>query len=406
MQIYWVSSAYNLQEKEFNDRVVIAMSSVVERIQKIDQDSALVDPVKQITSNFYVANINDTLHPYLLEALLREEFSNSNLDEDFEYGIYDCFNDSIVFGGRVSFDEDLGEVTNEAVSIQKRFQKDGHYFGIYFPSKSNMIIGRMDFWVFSSFMILLVVIFFAYAIIIILRQKRLSEVKTDFINNMTHELKTPISTISISSEVLLKPDAASDPERLHRYASIIKSENQRLKTQVDKVLQIATLNPGKIEVKTENVDLHELIQQAASTLEMTMQPPSGAIDLRLEAAQYFVLGDRVHLTNIIYNLLDNAFKYCDRDPHIEISTRNEQGRVCMEIQDNGIGIAQKHIPMLFDKFFRVPTGNVHNVKGYGLGLFYVRSIVKAHKGKIEVKSSEGEGSTFIIQLPFNKEQNG
>lgn len=399
MQIYWVSSAYNLQEKEFNDRVVIAMSSVVERIQQIGQDSALVDPVRQVTSNFYVANINDTLHPYLLEALLREEFSNSNLDEDFEYGIYDCFNDSIVFGGRVSFDEALGEVTNEEVSIQKRFQKDGHYFGIYFPSKSSMILGRMDFWVFSSFMILLVVIFFAYAIIIILRQKRLSEVKTDFINNMTHELKTPISTISISSEVLLKENASEDPERLHRYAQIIKNENERLKTQVDKVLQVATLNPGSVKVKSEEVDLHKLIEQAASTLQLTQSDADGVIHTELNAERHMVQGDKVHLTNIIYNLLDNAFKYCERKPDIRVSTTNQGNMVVLQIKDNGIGIASKHIPMLFDKFFRVPTGNVHNVKGYGLGLFYVQSIVKAHKGKIGVESKVGEGSTFTLQLP-------
>ena len=195
-QIYWVNRAYNLQEKEFSDRVVIAMNGVVDRIQTMKQDSAIVEPVKQEANNFFVANINDTLHPFLLETLLREEFTQSNLTEDFEYGIYDCFNDSIVSGGKLRFGEEAVRTEQDDINIQKKFDRDGHYFGIYFPNKSTIVIGQLDFWVFSSVMLILVIVFFSYAILIILRQKRLSEIKTDFINNMTHELKTPISTIS------------------------------------------------------------------------------------------------------------------------------------------------------------------------------------------------------------------
>ncbi|MGB0424104.1 MAG: hypothetical protein ACPGED_07275, partial [Flavobacteriales bacterium] len=197
-QIYWVNKAYDVQEKETNDRIVIAMSSVVQRIMEINADSSVVEPVKQVTSNFYVANINDTLHPYLLETLLTEEFTSSNLRNDFEYGVYDCFNDSIVFGGKVSFRDGGASSPAQEIKFQKRFDKDGHYFGIYYPSKQQMIFGQMDFWLFSSAMLIVVIFIFVYAIFIILKQKRLSEVKTDFTNNMTHELKTPISTISIS----------------------------------------------------------------------------------------------------------------------------------------------------------------------------------------------------------------
>jgi len=401
-QIYWVKRAYSLQEKEFNDRVTIAMTSVVDRILTINKDSAVVEPVQQISTNFFVANINDTLHPYLLESLLKEEFLLSNLGFDFEYAIYDCFNDSIVFGGKVKFNEPDVMGQQEEVSLQKRFNKDGHYFGVYFPEKESIILYKMDFWVFSSLVILLVVIFFAYAMALILRQKRLSEVKTDFINNMTHELKTPISTIALSSEVLTGPNIHNDPERLNRYATIIRNENNRLKAQVDRVLQVATLSPDKLKIKEEELDLHDIILKAVATFQLTAQEKNGSIDTSLKAPHFTIKGDRVHITNIIYNLLDNACKYTEENPKVQISTHCDDQNLKITVSDNGIGIPAKEFKNIFEKFYRVPTGNVHNVKGFGLGLYYVKTIVKAHAGKIIVKSELGKGTSFLVTLPLLK----
>lgn len=395
-QIYWVNRAYNLQEKEFSDRVVIAMTGVVDRIQTMKLDSAIVEPVKQEANNFFVANINDTLHPFLLETLLREEFTKSNLIEDFEYGIYDCFNDSIVSGGRLRFGDDVVKTNQEDVNIQKKFDRDGHYFGIYFPNKSTIVIGQLDFWVFSSIMLVLVIVFFSYAILIILRQKRLSEVKTDFINNMTHELKTPISTISLSSEVLLQPNIGSDPERLARYASIIFNENNRLKTQVDKVLQIATLSPEKVSVKSDLIDLNTIAESACRTFQVRVEEEKGDLSLKLHSEPVNITGDVVHITNIVYNLLDNACKYTQSAPSIQVETSIEGKYGQIKISDKGLGIAKQHLRMIYDKFFRVPTGNLHDVKGFGLGLFYVKTIVDAHGGDIEVASEPGKGSTFTL----------
>ena len=401
-QIYWVNRAYNLQEKEFSDRVVIAMNGVVDRIQTMKKDSAIVEPVKQEANNFFVANINDTLHPFLLETLLREEFTQSNLTEDFEYGIYDCFNDSIVSGGKLRFGEEAVRTEQDDINIQKKFDRDGHYFGIYFPNKSTIVIGQLDFWVFSSVMLILVIVFFSYAILIILRQKRLSEIKTDFINNMTHELKTPISTISLSSEVLLQPNIGYDPERLERYASIIFNENNRLKTQVDKVLQIATLSPDKVSIKNEIFDLNSIVQMACKTFQVRVEEEQGSLHLNLHAGNINIQGDVVHITNIVYNLLDNACKYTKDSPFIEVSTSTEGKKDAVRISDKGLGIPKEHLRMIFDKFFRVPTGNLHDVKGFGLGLFYVKTIVNAHGGEIDVESEMGKGSTFTLTFKLSQ----
>jgi two-component system phosphate regulon sensor histidine kinase PhoR len=397
-QIFWVQRAYNLQEKQFNDRVIIALSQVVDQIQQINRDSAFVEPVKQVSSAYFVANINDTLHPYFLEGLLREQFEDFNLKEEFEYAIYDCFSDSVVYGGRVNFNEKPGSGHGEELSIQKRFDKDGHYFGIYFPQKTNVIVKQLDFWVFSSIVILIVVLFFAYSILTILRQKRLSEVKTDFINNMTHELKTPISTISISSEMLLKPGISNNEERLKQYATIIKNENNRLKSQVERVLQIASLTPGELQLKNETIDFNQLVTACTDTLQLLAKEKKGEILLNIEPGEHIVQGDRVHLTNVAYNLIDNAIKYTRTAPVIRLNLRSEGKFLVFEVIDNGIGIDAKHQKMIFDKFFRVPTGNIHNVKGFGLGLFYVKSIIKAHGGTIALVSKPGEGSTFSIRL--------
>lgn len=396
-QIYWVRRAYNLQEKEFNDRVVIAMSAVVDRIQEANHDSAFVEPVTQPRSSYFVANINDTLHPYFLETLLREEFQSLNLKEDFEYAVFDCFSDSVVYGARINFAEDERQPVRN-FNMQKRFKNDGHYFGIYFPNKTGLVIRQMDFWVFSSLAIVVVVLFFGYAIAIILRQKRLSEVKTDFINNMTHELKTPISTISVSCDMLMRDDVGTDDARRKQYAEIIRNENDRLKAQVERVLSVASLSPDKLKVREEKLDMHDIIQRASTAQRIHLDDRQGELILELKADRHTLKGDKVHLTNVVYNLVDNAIKYAEERPVVRVRTYNEGDHFCFEVADNGIGIESKHQRMIFDKFYRVPTGNVHNVKGFGLGLYYVQTVLRAHGGAVFVESKPGEGSTFTCKL--------
>jgi two-component system phosphate regulon sensor histidine kinase PhoR len=397
-QVYWVKKAYNMESQRFNERVTLALDTVVAQILSMNKDSAMTEGVQQMASNYYVANINDTPHPYLLQTLLTHELSKRGIDEVFEYGIYDCFTDSIVYSGRVNMHRMDEREAAESISPTDEFEQDGHYFTIYFPQRTLVILKHLDFWTYSSLLILLIIVFFSYSIFVILKQKRLSEVKTDFINNMTHELKTPISTISISSDMLMSKRIESEPDKVRRYAGIIKQENERLKAQVEKVLQLATLTPDQRKLQAEKLDLHELIRNEIEAFRMRVEDAGGHITADLHARSPYTMGDKVHLTNVIHNLVDNAIKYNEKQPEIHIHSDNVGSRVVITLQDNGIGIEPRHMKMIFDKFYRVPTGNLHNVKGFGLGLFYVKTILKAHRAKVQVESEKGKGTTFILKF--------
>lgn len=397
------------QQKIFNDRVTIALSHITEKILNIYNDpSQIYNNVKQIDTNFFVVRINDTLHPALLERLLKNEFDLSNIKEDFQYAIYDCFDNSVVFEGFVSFDTSIINDT-EKNSTDVQWERDGHYFSVYFPNKAKfkelvhpVKIESSQIWFYTVIIILIVFIFFGYAVWVILKQKRLADIKNDFINNMTHELKTPISTISISSEVLLRDNITEDPERVNQYARIIYNENKRLENQVERVLQLATLDKEKITLKITPLNMHQLILQSVENFKPAVIATGGKLDCSLNAKEYIVDGDKVHISNIIHNLLDNARKYSEAAPEISIETKNDNNGISISIIDNGIGISTEAQKQIFDKFYRVPTGNVHNVKGFGLGLYYVKYMVNEHGGNITVKSELKKGTTFTIYLPFTK----
>jgi len=420
-QIYWLNKAFSVQQtqmdlqkqqataqsKQFNDRVTIALTNVADEILTINNDPAeLFQAVKQIRPNYFTVAINDTVHPYLLESLLIREFERRNIAENFEYGVYDCFTDSIVYGDYVALNEDTVSGNYKAKSPQIKWDKDGHYFGVFFPDRqlydSDIAKPKVGTWAFSAIISLIVFVFFAYAVYLIIRQKKLSEMKTDFINNMTHELRTPISTISLSSEVLLSDKITEQPERLKNYARLIYNENQRLRLQVDKVLQLASLDKDKMEINLKTLDLHEIIQNAVDSVLLVRAGEGISIKADLNAEKHTILGDAVHIANVIHNLLDNAVKYRNESGEIQIKTSNAGNNLIIEIIDNGIGIPKTSIPFIFDKFYRVPTGNIHDVKGFGLGLYYVRQIVLGHKGNITVKSSEGQGTNFTLTLPVEK----
>jgi two-component system phosphate regulon sensor histidine kinase PhoR len=398
IQIYWFNRAYTFEEQKFEDNVFIALNTVAEKIYLLKTDNAEIqEPVKQLSNNYFVVQINDTLHPYLLENLLIQEFKQRNLAENFEYAIYDCFTDSIVFGKAVDIHRNESEPAHYLQNI--KWERDGHYFGVYFPEKSSMIFSNLDAWIYTSFLLLIIIIFFAYTLFVILKQKKLSEVRNDFINNMTHELKTPIATIGLTGSALANPSIMENPEKLKQYVGILSEESNRLKNLVDKVLQASNAESGSMPLNKVSMNIDELVQDVCQSFGHQVQGITFNLDL--QSGENMVEGDRFHLSNVIYNLVENAVKYCTGDPVISISTRSENNQVILEIQDNGIGIAKEHLKKIFEKFYRVPKGNIYETKGYGLGLFYVNEIVKKHNGRITAASDAGHGTKFTITLPKN-----
>ncbi len=398
-----------LNLKQFSEDVHIALRNVLEEISTMKADSSdLYGAVKQVRTNYFTVDINEELHPYYLETLLKREFYNHSIHQDFQYGIYDCFSDSIVFGNLIKFTKDslyapVSDTLTGITSAKLSWKKDGHYFTVFFPNVLSEFIEKpselISPWIYISIIVLLVFIFFTYTITIIYRQKRLSDVKTDFINNMTHELKTPISTIGLSSEMLLRSDFTNDPEKLQRYASIIYKENKRLENQVERVLNVAKLDTEPLVLKKEQLQLDTMLLEIKDNFLFNQLEKEGNIELCLNAEKHAILADPIHFTNVIYNLIDNAIKYCDKIPHITISTKTLDRQLQITFTDNGIGIKKEDVKLIFDKFYRVPTGNLHNVKGFGLGLFYVKLIIEAHGGKIVCESSKQNGTTFTITIP-------
>lgn len=400
-------NSLHLKKEHFENIVTLALVNVRDELLSLNKELSglYLEPVKQITPNYFVVSFYDTINPNLLENLLVEKFELYNILEKFEYGIYDCFADSMIFDRYVDLSNNRLERGKVSSVQNKKWEHDGHYFGVYFSEKKdtlpNSYEGISTSMIISTVVILIVFFILSYAIIVILQQKKLSEIKTDFINNMTHELKTPISTIGLSSEVLLKDDIEKDSAKIKQYAQIIKTENNRLQSQVEKVLELAKLDKGDMELQKVKTDIHELINESIKVFDLTINKRKGTIKTNLAAKDSIVILDKDHITNVVYNLMDNANKYSPEAPVIEISSRNYKKGIEISIKDNGIGLSDNQRKLVFDKFYRVPTGSIHDVKGFGLGLYYVKLIMNKHSGNVFVNSNLNEGSEFVFWLPLN-----
>lgn len=407
VQTYWVLRTWDLQEQEFNRKVTQAlMDAANELAQATPFELPPQDLIDRLSSNYYVVNVDNPFDPNTLEFFLKKSFENQGLHEDFQYGVFDCSSKQMVTGKTIKYNKAkpfaITQLNQDEVLPPHTKTEFNYYYGVRFPDKNANILSNMWIVIFFTALMLITLAFFIYSMIVILRQKQLSELQRDFINNMTHEFKTPISTINISTDVFLNNEKIKEDPRLSRYSHIIKEQVLRLNTQVEKVLQLAKIERDKIELSLEEVDLIELIRGVSPSIEMKVQEAKGSLRLDLDATNALVMADKLHLTNIIHNLVDNGVKYSKGAPEIRIGLKNEGRELVFSVQDNGLGIAREHQKHVFDKFYRVPTGNVHNVKGFGLGLFYVKTICKEHKWKLDLQSEPGQGTTIEVRMPLSK----
>ncbi|MDP1622393.1 MAG: HAMP domain-containing sensor histidine kinase [Bacteroidales bacterium] len=402
IQIYWIQSASAIKEANFRRSVNEAMAKVVQKVEWMERN-------KSIPINPYERMLNFNRHlPYdsvltigELDSLIRLQLNIRGVGTRYEFCIYKPERQEFLMERSPKFRKELIEKGNAFILFQADIYTSPEYLLIYFPREKQFLLTELWGMLLISIILIIVIVYsFTYTIATIFRQKRLSEMKSDFINNMTHEFRTPISTISLACEALSDKDLRGSGEFLDSYLSMIQEENNRLAGLSEKILQTAVIDKGQLKMNKEIIDLHEIIIDVIKNLRIQVEIKDGEIKRRLKATKPQIEGDRVHVTNLIYNLLDNANKYSPRRPLIRIITENITNGIVVIIEDNGTGISKNEQKKIFDKLYRIPTGNIHEVRGFGLGLSYVKAIVEEHHGKISLESELNKGSRFRVFLPF------
>jgi signal transduction histidine kinase len=340
-----------------------------------------------------------------LDSIIKYELRNRGLDLVANYGVMNGSNNSFLISQSSVSNEELMKSRYKTLLFPNDIISKPDFLILQFPSSKKFVLASLWFMLLSSTLFTFVIVFgFAYTIQVIYRQKKLSDIKSDFINNMTHEFKTPIATISLAVDSIKDPRVKADPQKFDYFARIIREENKRMNAQVENVLQMAQLEKGDIRLKHEPVNIHALIINAEEFIRLQVESKAGEIITDLRAELPVINGDGIHLSNVIFNLLDNANKYSPEKPVITIETYNRSDGIFVRVSDQGIGMTKETQKKIFEKFYRVTSGNLHDIKGFGLGLSYVRVVVEQHKGRIRVESEPGKGSTFEVFLPFENEQ--
>lgn len=468
MQVNWIRENIKVVENQFDTEVFSTLTSVKQEIedkvygkdrrpqlntilgQRHIQDSTVtkwsdlfsdaelneiresqidLDKLKDLVESAFInkmeaeelknQRITDLINLEKLDNSIRNNLRSRGIKTDYHYGILSNQDGNIVImdGNFVVFPEENIEATITEHNLKLKdspyatnlfLHNNNEALGkliIEFPTRTRFIISRILTNIILSVVFIAITLFsFLYTIFTILRQKKIAEMKTDFINNMTHEFKTPIATISLAADSIQNPNIKNNPDKVYRFASIIKEENKRMLVQVEKVLQMAQFNNRRLKMTMEYVDVHQLLTQAKNHIELQIKRRGGKVSLDLQATTHIIKGDENHLSNIFHNLLDNANKYTPDDPAIQIRSKDGNGGIIIEFEDNGQGMNREQVQNIFEKFYRIHTGDIHNIKGFGLGLSYVKAMVDAHHGQVHVESRIDKGSVFQLFFPYPKKK--
>ena len=398
VQLYWLTKVYSFEQKQFNTNVVKSIRGVFEDLQMNDDRSfSLQQLIHNPADDYYMFKADTIPKQDSLIHYIRKEFSDFDVLTDVKLGAFSSSSKKYIYENYIPTAASGFNIT--PVIGLPVYSKEYDHILLFFPHRSQYILGQMNFWIFSSVALFLALIGLAFSLFYFYRQKFLAEVQKDFVNNFTHEFKTPLAVIRIASDVLAQDDISQKQDRLKKYASIIQHQTTHLQNQVEKLLKSASAENKKFPIEKENVKPAKLIEQALNKLQPLIEQKKAYVELKVENYETNIHADEGHLELAIINILENALKYSIA-PHIIVETGKEESDYFISVKDNGIGIEKKYHKEIFKKFYRVPTGNVHDVKGFGLGLNFVKRIIDGHDGKIRVNSLPGIGTEFRLLIPL------
>lgn len=397
IQVRWIFQTAQTKEELFNEKASLVLARTTDALLSDQETCKKIEGCAGMNNaSGYKALLGKSeinkIDSFLIHSM---KFYGFHVDYSFEI----IKSNPVPFTDRITFSNSLStdQLACGQKGLEEAVNKHGFKLKLIFPEKKQFIIAEMGtLFVTSVVLILIVLIMFWRTILSLMKEKKISEHTTDFLNNMTHEFKTPLTNIALAGKMIIKDSTSKQEDKIKYYSGIILEENEKLRLQVEQVLSMTALERGEIPIQKTELDLHELIHNALKYISIQIENKQGDLKLNLGADKFVVMGDKAHLTNALCNLIDNAIKYSKSNPKLSIQTYNSDQKIIVIVSDKGIGIKKEYQKKIFDKFFRVPTGNVHDVKGFGLGLAYIKKIVELHGGTIELESEEGKGTTFTI----------
>jgi two-component system phosphate regulon sensor histidine kinase PhoR len=396
-QLYWLYKIYNYEQKEFNTSVIKSIKGLYEDLELSDSNTAhLQEMIEQPNANTFLVRVNSIPSKDTLLNSLMNNLEDFGVFADCKVALYDDTTHSYLFQEYLPTAVSKHPVTDDAALFV--YRKEYAYVHLYFPHRNQYIIKEMNWWIISSIVLLLILIALGYSIFHLYKQKFLNEVQNDFIRNVTHEFQTPLTTLTVGLDIIAKPGITEHPEKLAKYARLMQGQTDYLKHHIENLMKVLKTEATGMVVEKEAVAPNELIKNAIAQLYAVIEEKHAIVQLQLETANSTINADRNNLYVAIVNVISNAVKYA-KEPLVIIETRAENGTYIISVKDNGTGIDKRYQKKLFKKFYRVPTGDIHNVKGLGLGLYFVKKVIDAHKGTITVNSIAGIGTEFVIAIP-------